>query len=138
MIHLEIKETKDFDLLGPWKFDKNALAIGGLDSSLSEIKINNENFQGIVAKITVHKSILFVEVLDNRAGVFINGKKAMGHALLKAGDHLQVGHTLFEIKNFSHSEYHSSHEFSENLKKIIRSNHPVNDVIKKLEEYLRS
>lgn len=138
MIHLEVKETKDFDLLGAWNFDKNTIVIGGLHSRLSDIKINNECFKRKAVQITVKNRMLFVEVLDHHVAVLINNKKTIGHALLKIGDSLQVGHTLFEIKNFSYSEYHSSNEFSENLKKIIRSNHPINDVLKKLEKYLRN
>ena len=137
MIHFEIKETQDFDLVGEWKFHKNVITVGSLKSQLSDIKINNENFKKEAAQIEVKKNILLVEVIDENASVSINEKKTIGRAFLKKGDHLQIGYTVFEIKDFSYSEHAFSDELAENLKKIIRGNHPVNAIIKRLEQYLR-
>ena len=138
MILFEVKESRDFDLLGPWNFGKNTVTIGGLRSQLSNLKINNEDFKKEVAQITVHKNKLFVEIFDESTTIFINGKKTVGRALLKKGDQLQTGHTLLEIKDYSYSEQNFNEELSENLKKIIRGNHPTNAIIKTLERYIRN
>ena len=137
MIYLEIKETKDFDLVGTWNFNKNTITIGGGQSQLSDIKINNEDFKKEAAKIKIHQNILLVEVLDESILILLNGKKTIGRAFFKKENQLQIGHTLFVIKDFHYSHYDFSTEIEENLKKIIRGNHPINNIIKKLEQYLR-
>ena len=100
MIHLEIKETRDFDLPGEWKFHQNTLVIGGFRSEPSDIKINNEGFRGEAVKIMMVKKKLFLEVIDTDVSVLVNGKKTIGRALLKKGGDFQVGHTSFEVKGF--------------------------------------
>ncbi|MCY4643073.1 MAG: FHA domain-containing protein [Bacteriovoracales bacterium] len=137
MIHLEVKETKDFDILGEWKFNKNALIIGGFRSGSSDIKINNELFGKEAVTITIVKEKLFIELLGSDVSVLVNGKKTIGRAMVKKGELFRVGHTLFELKDFSYSEHDFSDKFYENLKKIIRGNHPVNTVIKRLEQHLK-
>ena len=137
MILFEVKETKDFDLLGPWSFHKNVVTIGGFQSQLSDIKINNEDFTQEVVRLRVEKELFFIEVIHHNTTVLLNGKKTMGKAPLSKESQLQVGHTLFEIKDFKYTEYNFGDKLSKNFKKIIRSNHPINKVIEKLEHYLR-
>lgn len=137
MIELEIKKTKDFDILGIWSFNKNALTIGGIDSQLSDIKINNEDFKKEVIEISTSKKNLTMTTFDKNIKIYINGKKTIGGAFLKINDQIQLGHTLAIIKNFSYSKHSLGSALTENLQEILRGNHPAKNIIKKLEQYLR-
>ena len=66
MLDLEIKETKDFDLLGRWVFHKNALTVAGYRCSSGDIKINNESFSREALAIQVSEQGLFIELLDEK------------------------------------------------------------------------
>ena len=137
MIDLHIIESKDFDLIGTWQVAKNTLILGGMHCQLSDIRINNESFKQAIASLTVQKNLLWIKVLSPEVPVLINGKKTMGRAPLKVGDRLAMGHTLFGIKDFSFTDYPFGQTLAENLKKIIRGNHPLGDVVQRLEKYLR-
>ena len=117
MIHLEVKETKDFDVLGKWEFHKNELLLGGIASLRGDIKINNEGFRGEAVKVVVSKKKLLVELLDQDVCLLVAGKRTIGTTLLEKGSLFQVGHTLFEVKDFSYSKHNFGPLFYENLKK---------------------
>ena len=137
MITIEIKKTKDFDLLGTWIFHKNNLIMGGIESQLSEIKINNEDFKKEAIQINVNKENITMKIIDDEVRVHTNGKKTIGRTFLKANDQIQVGYTTFILKKFSYSEYNFSDILVKRFKKIIRGNHPSKNIIKRLEQYLR-
>ena len=138
MIHFEVIETKDFDILGPWNFSKNTVTIGSLESYASDLRINNESFKQEAAQLSVHKDNLIVKALEDNAPLFINKKKTIKNALLFKGDQLQIGNTLLVIKDYKYRSYEFGPELSNNLKKIVRSNHPIHAIIKRLEQYLRN
>ena len=138
MIHFEVIETKDFDIMGPWNFSKNTVVIGGIQSYWGDLKINNEDFKQEAAQLSVHKDNLIIKTLEDSIPIFINKKKTIANALLSKGDQLQIGHTLLAIKDYSYHSRDFGDELSENLRKIIRSNHPIHAIIKRLEKYLRS
>ena len=138
MIEFEIEETKDFDILGVWTFKQNSIRIGGYGSQLSEIKINNEAFQKKVIEIIIKKDLALLKPLDSSIKVLLNKKKTVGEAPLKPGDHIQLGHTLMRVKKFHYTDYPLGDKISENMKKIIRSNDPINKIIERLEQYMRS
>ena len=104
---------------------------------LSDIKLNNESFKQAIASLTVQKKSALDQGFKPEVPVLINGKKTMGRAPLKVGDRLTMGHTLFGIKDFSFTDYPFGQTLAENLKKIIRGNHPLGDVVQRLEKYLR-
>ena len=138
MIELEIKKTKDFDIIGTWTFKQNSIRIGGYDSQVSEIKINNEAFNKDIIEINIKKSVAMLKLTNPNITVLLNGKKTVGNAPIKAQDHIEAGNTLMVVKKFHYTDYPLGEAISDNMRKIIKSNHPANQVIEKLEQYMRS
>ena len=140
MLELKIIESKNLDLIGNWSYKKNEVCIGPIKNKISDIRLIEQDL-GFDVTLVIHKEHLFFERVshgdEDKGTSLINGKKTIGRSFLKIGDILTIGETKIEIVNFENSPAFVPQKFQNNLKKIIRGNHPINKIIKIIDDDLR-
>lgn len=139
MLILNIKSSPDFSCLGQWSYSKNEIKIGNAQSMSSDIRIDDDNIRKNHISIFVKKNFLFIHnnLHQDNESLLVNGKITTRGEILKKGDLIKIGDTEIEISDFECSEIYQMEELTENLKKIIRGNHPVEQIISILENELK-
>lgn len=136
MIYLEVIQSSDVDAIGKWEFNKNRITVGNGESKLSHLKvIDNEllvNHFDLLAK----KNFLYLHnnYHHEKKYVYVNGKKTLQGEVLFVGDIISIGSTQIKVINYDYVPVKMGEEMTNNLKKMLRGNHPAATIIEKIEK----
>ena len=89
--------VEDSDVLAPntrFRVVNGMTSIGR--SSASDIVLKSDDYvSGQHARLTRHGGVLYVEDIGSTNGTYVNNNRAVGATLLKSGDKVRVGSTIF-------------------------------------------
>jgi hypothetical protein len=89
--------VEDSDVLAPntrYPLQSGTTSIGR--SSASDIVLKSDDYvSGQHARLTRHGGVLYVEDIGSTNGTYVNNNRAVGATLLKSGDKVRVGSTIF-------------------------------------------
>ncbi len=139
MITFEITRSIDFEIWGNWNYQKNSLLIGHTSCKISDIRIADPSVPIKFIKLSIIKNLLLLEVLEDnyQTPVMINSKRVGQKGICMPGDQVNIGNTEIKIIDFSLSKNELSVVYAENLKKMIKGNHPSLSILNTLEESLK-
>lgn len=134
MIILDFKSSPDLDLVGLHTYYKNRLVLGRNRGDL----LIDDNLSGPHLSFDLNEKGLFAQILDKSNVFHVNGKRIGGRKNIEPGDHIQIGETLFLVKNFFYDEsYKTSYVIKQNLNILIQEESPLLSIIDQIDGYLK-
>lgn len=136
MIVLEILESFDADAIGIWEFEQNSLIIGNVESKLGLLRIQEPKLEKNHFSLMVKSKFLYLHnnhYLDKKY-VYVNDKKTLRGEVLFPGDIITIGQTKIKIQKFDYKKIEMGKELKEKLKRMIRGNHPIMQLIETIEK----
>lgn len=127
MIHLNINSSSRLDLVGDWHYEKNIIQIGPDKVKTNDIRHFEESELNL--KLICKDDILLLDTNSENESITVNGMRTIGRCFLKVGDTIKVQNLSIEIVNFKYNDDFVSEKYEESLKKIVRGNHPINQIL---------
>jgi hypothetical protein len=130
MIHLEIINSPDKNILSDFQFFQNEVYLG---RSSGNLFINDPELNKSHVMVEVVEKDLIIHPQKGVESYLIDGKRASNIRKIKAGQIITVGKTTFKILSFEVTEFQNKKKIlEEKLGKLIESNSPRLVVIEKL------
>ncbi len=130
MIHLEIINSPDKNILSDFQFFQNEVYLG---RSSGNLFINDPELNKSHVMVEVVEKDLIIHPQKGVESYLIDGKRASNIRKIKAGQIITVGKTTFKVLSFEVTELQNKKRIlDEKLAKLIDSNSPRLVVIEKL------
>jgi ASC-1-like (ASCH) protein len=130
MIHLEIINSPDKNILSDFQFFQNEVYLG---RSSGNLFINDPELNKSHVMVEVVEKDLIIHPQKGVESYLIDGKRASNIRKIKAGQIITVGKTTFKVLSFEVTEFQNKKKIlDEKLGKLIESNSPRLVVIEKL------
>jgi hypothetical protein len=130
MIHLEIIDSPDKNILSDFQFFQNEVYLG---RSSGNLFINDTELNKSHVMVEVVEKDLIIHPQKGVESYLIDGKRASNIRKIKAGQIITIGKTTFKVLSFVETGLQSKKKIlDEKLGKLIESNSPRLVVIEKL------
>lgn len=134
MILFKVLNSPDKHAIGEWKFFFDVIEIGQKTNFMG---IDDDSIKETILKLEYLAEHLYIS-LSKGNKYTLNGKYASHRQALNKQDVVEIGKTKIAIVDFSKNpENDIDTEVDENLRKIVRGDHVLVDIINKVEEDLR-
>ena len=135
MIHFEIIESPDQNVLSTFKYFQNQIYLG---RSSGDLWVTDNSMLVSHAMLEVIGKELLVHPQKGVEFFLINGKRASNIRKLKANDKLSFGNTTIKILGFEETVRDSKKEILNNkLNKLIEENSGRLNVVEKLTKLMK-
>lgn len=135
MIHIEITQSPDSNVIATFQFHKNEIYLGreGSDLSIDDMGLKDSHLL-----IEIPEDALLVHPQRDIAFYHLNGKRSTSIRKLKAGDTLGIGGTIIKIIGFERTlEVSKKDLLSQKLSHLMEINSPRIPVIEKITKMMK-
>lgn len=135
MIHFEVIESPDQNVLSGFKYFQNQIYLG---RSTGDLWINDNSLLTSHVMLEVIGKELLIHPQRGVEFYLINGKRASNIRKLKVNDKITLGSTLIKVISFEETIRESKKEILNNkLKKLIDENSSRLNVVEKLTQLMK-
>lgn len=135
MIHFEVSESPDQNVISSFKYFQNQIYIG---RTTGDLWINDNSLLSSHLMLEVIGKELLIHPQKGVEFFLINGKRASNIRKLKPNDKVSIGNTSFKIIAFEETERSSKKELLNNkLNKLIEENSSRLNVVEKLTKLMK-
>jgi hypothetical protein len=120
MIHIEVLQSSDSNVLAPFNFFQNQIYIG---RETGDLCINDKNLNTSHIMLEVVENELLIHPQRGTDFFLINGKRSTIIKKLRAEDIIKIGETTIKILSFSETIKESKKKIlNEKLKELMEKN----------------
>lgn len=135
MIHFEIIESPDLNVLTSFKFFRNEIYIGRRAEDLS---ISDLSLKDLHILLEVPEDELLIHPQKDVTHYLINGKRSTSIRKLKVGDSVTFGTTTLKIIAYEHTYYPSKKEILDTkLEELVKKASPRLAVIEAITKQMK-
>lgn len=135
MVHIEITQSPDVNVITNFKFHKNEVYFGSVHGDLL---IDDQSLQASHLMIEIHDDEMLVHPQKGVEHYLINGKRATTIRKLRKGDTLGFGKTILKVLDFSLTPAQTKKiVLNEKLASLIDKNSPRLPVVEMLTRLMK-
>lgn len=135
MIHFEVSESPDQNVISSFKYFQNQIYVG---RTTGDLWINDNSLLASHLMLEVIGKELLIHPQKGVEFFLINGKRASNIRKLKPNDKISIGNTTFKVIAFEETERASKKELLNNkLNKLIEENSARLNVVEKLTKLMK-
>lgn len=132
MIHINVTDAIDTDLIGDFYFTKNLIYIG---KSEGDLRIDSEKIMNQHLFIEIFESKMIAHPNKKLEYFLVDGKRTTGPKFLKVGMTIDLGVIKFKLVNFMQTRFETPREkLNQITDELIANNHPMIEVIQIIQE----
>lgn len=135
MIHFEVSESPDQNVISSFKYFQNQIYLG---RNTGDLWINDNSLLTSHLMLEVIGKELLIHPQKGVEFFLINGKRASNIRKLKVNDKVSIGNTTLKVIAFEETERASKKELLNNkLNKLIEENSSRLNVVEKLTKLMK-
>lgn len=135
MIHFEVSESPDQNVISSFKYFQNQIYVG---RTMGDLWINDNSLLTSHLMLEVIGKELLIHPQKGVEFFLINGKRSTNIRKLKPNDKVSIGNTTFKVIAFEETERSSKKELLNNkLNKLIEENSSRLNVVEKLTKLMK-
>lgn len=136
MIHFEVTQSADKNVLGPFKYFTNQVYLG---RKLGDLLIDDPGLLNSHLMIEVVEKDLLVHPQKDVSFYLLNGKRSSSIRKLKTGDTIGIGNSEIKMLGYEQTETKTKKMvLEEKLTRLVEENSPRLEVLEKISQLMKS